>query len=446
MEEEPAEPEEAELPPGIDHEIAEGQTLWEIARSYSVPVIEIMEANHLRPRDVRRLRAGQTIRIPGATSVAVVADVAEPEELAPIEDGAYHRLGDGETLWDVARIYEVSLDTIMERNELDDDSVRLLRPGRALVIPGATERQVERVEADRAQALSASRPRGFRHTVNRGETMWDLSASFGVPVAEIMAANGLDEDGVRDLRAGTRLWIPGVDQDAGGRVTRRMTRLQERALTRARNLGLGTHEVARALLHGRVEARWTRAAAQGRADRLPGTLHWPVANGWFVRGFGSGEGGYHQAVDIMGRIGWNVRAAASGIVAYAGSEVPGYGNMVLMVHPGGWVTMYAHNSANAVVAGERVPLGGIVSEVGSTGISRGPHVHFELIFEGQNCDPAPLFRPGVRHRDGHMSPVARLEWRVGSERPGRIACARRRRHPHSRWVTHESFAEDAEGD
>lgn len=435
-----AEEEEPEgPPPGVDHEIQEGQTLWEIARSYGVSVADVMDANDMRPRDVRRLRAGQSLRIPGATEVVEVEEASEPEELPPIEDGAYHRLADGETLWDVARHYEVGLETLQARNELDDEAVRLLRPGQAVIVPGATERDVERVTASRdAQRDDEGDARGFRHTVSEGETIWDLAGAFGVTTGEIMAANGLDETSVRNLREGARLWIPGVERDAGGRVRRRLTGRQRRALVRARNLGLGTRQVASALLHGRVEARWVRAA-RGRRGRMPGTLRWPVTNGWFVRGYGSGEGGYHLAVDIMGRIGWNVRAAAPGIVGYAGDEVPGYGNLVMLVHPGGWVTMYAHNSANAVVAGQRVPRGGIIGEVGSTGISRGPHVHFEMMHDGKNCDPAVLFRPGIRHRDGHLSPIPRASWVRPGDPPERMRCHRRRRHPRSRWVVHESF-------
>ena len=87
--------------------------------------------------------------------------------------------------------------------------------------------------------------------------------------------------------------------------------------------------------------------------------------------------------------------AAPGIVAYSGDEVPGYGNMVMVVHPGGWVTMYAHNSANYVVAGERVPAGGVLAELGSTGISRGPHVHFELRHQGKVIDPFTGAAPGM---------------------------------------------------
>lgn len=444
--EEPAAPEVAELPPGVDHVVEEGQTLWVIARTYGVPVADIMSANAMRPRDLRRLRAGQRLRIPGASAPIAAAPAAppEPEELPPLTDGAYHRLGDGETLWDVARLYDATLEAIMERNALDDEAVRRLRPGRALVIPGATQRQVDRVQGDREAARAAAPPRrGFSHTVSRGETIWDLAGTFGVSVAEIMASNGLDEDGVRSLRDGARLWIPGVERDAGGRVRRQLSARQVRAAARARSLGLGSRDTASKLLRGQLEPRWVAAAGRGR---LPGHLRWPIANGWFVRGFGSGAGGYHLAVDIMGRIGWNVRAAAEGIVGYAGDEVPGYGNMVLLVHPGGWVTMYAHNSANSVVAGEQVPRGGIVGEVGSTGISRGPHVHFELIHDGQNCDPGPLFRPGVRHRDGRMGAVHRADWTNPRQRPPQVTCHRRRRHPESRWVSRESYAEDERGE
>ncbi len=433
------EPEPEGPPPGVDHTIEEGQTLWAIARAYDVSVNDIMEANEMRPRDVRRLRTGQTLRIPGAEEVVTITDAAEPEELPPVEDGAYHRLIDGETLWDVAHLYDVPMDDLMARNELDDDSVRLLRPGRSIVVPGVTERQVERATENREQSLAQNRAsRGFRHVVSRGETMWDLARMFGVTVSEIMAANGLDEAGVQGLQEGARLWIPGVERDTGGRVRRQLTQNQQRAMRRAERLGLGTRATATRLLRGQVEPRWI-AAAGGNRNRLPGHLRWPVTGGWFVRGYGSGEGGYHLAVDIMGRIGWNVRAAAPGVVGYSGDEVPGYGNLVMVVHPGGWVTMYAHNSANSVVAGQTVPRGGILGEVGSTGISRGPHVHFELMFDGNNCDPAQLFRPGVRHRDGHLSPIRHVPWTRPDRPPERLRCDRRRRHPRSRWVQHESF-------
>jgi murein DD-endopeptidase MepM/ murein hydrolase activator NlpD len=255
-----------------------------------------------------------------------------------------------------------------------------------------------------------------------------------------MAVNGLTRDAASALREGASILVPGVERDGAGRMRRPVRAGQQRALALARRLGLGDRRAATALLHGRPEPRWlvevNRGAPRGR---VPGTLRWPVGLGWFVRGYGSGEGGYHLATDIMGEIGWNVRAAAAGLVGYAGDEIPGYGNVVLLLHPGGWITMYAHNSVNYVVAGERVPAGAVLAEVGSTGISRGPHVHFEFIFEGQNCDPASLFRPGLRHPDGHLTPLTPRSWTDARDRPAEIRCHARMHHPRSRWVAHESF-------
>jgi murein DD-endopeptidase MepM/ murein hydrolase activator NlpD len=195
----------------------------------------------------------------------------------------------------------------------------------------------------------------------------------------------------------------------------------QRARLRAQRLGLGTRAAASALLRGMPEARWVSAAG-GAKDRLPGTLRWPVTKGWFVRGFGSGDDGHHLAVDIAGNTGWNVRAAADGIVGYADDGVKGYGNLIMLVHSGGLVTLYGHNSKLKVVPGQLVARGDVISEVGSTGISRGPHVHFEMMYRGEMCDPLSLFRPGVRHHDGHTSPLPKAIWRRPDKRPSAVEC------------------------
>lgn len=424
---------EAEAPePSVEHEVQEGQTLWEIATSYGVRTDDIMEASGLSPKDVRRLRPGHTLTIPGAEETVEVLSTSEREKrrresLPELDDGAYHFLAEGETLWDLARLYDVPMDDIMARNDFTDADARGLSSGEPVVVPGVAKEDI--------QETKPRKRRGIQHVLAPGETVWDLANAFQVSVAEIMSANGLSSEQITALRDGTELFIPGVKRDKGtGKIRRTRAPHQKRALAKAELLGLGTRRTAGQLLAGRVDERWIRAAGKGK---LPGTLRWPVTNGWFTRGFGSGMQGYHQAVDIMGEVGWNVRAAARGIVAYSGDGVRGYGNMVLMVHPGGWVTMYAHNSANFVVAGERVPRGGILAEVGSTGISRGPHVHFELIHAGHNCDPGPLFRPGIKHRSGKVNRSGQVVWRNPSKRPRSIDCGRRRRHPKSRWVVNE---------
>jgi murein DD-endopeptidase MepM/ murein hydrolase activator NlpD len=410
--------------PSVMHVVREGETLWDIARAYGVTVEAIQDASGLDDVAVRKLSKGAALRIPGASrTVDVQAAKANEHKLRepkPPPDGALHRLERGETLWDVARAYDVSIDTLLRRNGLSEDAMGELQIGQAIVVPGIKQSQVR-------QSAPGKKPRGLTHELAPGETVWDLARRYGVSVSELMAANRLTAEEVENIRDGKRIFVPGVEDDGKGRARRPFTPRQRKALNHAKRLGLGSVRAAGALLHGRVDRRWTIAAEN--AGRFPGTLKWPVAKGWFVRGYGSGHGGYHKAMDIMGRTGWNVRASAPGIVGYSGDEVPGFGNMVMVVHSGGFVTLYAHNSVNFVVAGELVQRGAILAEVGSTGRSMGPHVHFELIQGGQNCDSGPLLRPGVRHRSGKVARLDYTKWRNPLQRPSAIRCAKRQKHP-----------------
>jgi murein DD-endopeptidase MepM/ murein hydrolase activator NlpD len=197
---------------------------------------------------------------------------------------------------------------------------------------------------------------------------------------------------------------------------------------RAERLGLGSRSAASALLTGVVAPEWIDEANLG-GDVGDGQLRWPVQNGYFGRGYGSGENNYHLAVDIAGELHAAVGAAAPGIVGYVGHELRGYGNVVLVVHPGGWVTLYGHNERVVVSAGERVQQGQTIALLGSTGRSMGPHVHFELIYQGRNCDPLPF----VRHADvAHISaatPTKEVAWDPWTPKPRAVRCHKRMMHP-----------------
>jgi murein DD-endopeptidase MepM/ murein hydrolase activator NlpD len=209
---------------------------------------------------------------------------------------------------------------------------------------------------------------------------------------------------------------------------------------RAARLGLGDMKAAGKLLSGRTEASWVRAAGAGAG--LTGTLRFPVTKGHVARGFGTGKGGYHQAVDIAGELGAKVYAAAPGIVAYADDGVSGYGNMIVLVHPGGQITTYAHNQKNLVVAGARVLRGALIARLGSTGLSKGPHVHFELLFDGKNCDPMPLFRPAARRRNGEPASSVLSIWKQANKRPKSVQCNPRKHHPDFADKTRASEVDD----
>jgi murein DD-endopeptidase MepM/ murein hydrolase activator NlpD len=150
------------------------------------------------------------------------------------------------------------------------------------------------------------------------------------------------------------------------------------------------------LLNGGFPDAWGDSV--GRGDQ-PGYLQWPLPDRGLGRGFGSDDG-RHLAIDATAPIGTPVHVMAPGIVGYADNGVKGYGNLVMVVHAGGWVTLYAHLDKFKVEPGQRVRRGDVIALSGNTGISRGPHLHFALIVRGEPRDPMKYMRgmPERSHR------------------------------------------------
>jgi murein DD-endopeptidase MepM/ murein hydrolase activator NlpD len=112
---------------------------------------------------------------------------------------------------------------------------------------------------------------------------------------------------------------------------------------------------------------------------------WPV-NGAVTSGYGQRWGRLHAGVDIAAGFGTTIAAAASGTVIHAG-WLGGYGNLVVVDHGGGLSTAYAHQQQIYVSIGQSVSQGQALGEVGSTGNSTGPHLHFEVRINGTAVDP-----------------------------------------------------------
>jgi len=98
---------------------------------------------------------------------------------------------------------------------------------------------------------------------------------------------------------------------------------------------------------------------------------------------------FHSGVDIGARMGEPIYAANAGTVIVSGFNTGGYGNYIMVDHGGGYVTLYAHNSSNAVSVGQTVAKGQVIGYVGSTGASTGPHLHFEVRVNGSAVNPLP---------------------------------------------------------
>jgi len=165
------------------------------------------------------------------------------------------------------------------------------------------------------------------------------------------------------------------------------------AQQRAAALHLGALETVGQLIRQGPRPDWVRAAGGPDADAQ---ASWPVPIGKLGRGFGyvrreELKDRIHAGLDIVAPRGSPIVAIRPGIVAYSDNRVRGYGNLLVIVHANGEVSLSAHCQRIFVFAGQHVTRGQIVAEVGMTGLALGPHLHFELRVGGAPSDPAPLF-------------------------------------------------------
>jgi murein DD-endopeptidase MepM/ murein hydrolase activator NlpD len=133
---------------------------------------------------------------------------------------------------------------------------------------------------------------------------------------------------------------------------------------------------------------------------------WPVA-GRLMDGFArrtdpfSGEGSFHKGVDITAPTGTSVRTTADGVVVQAEMVAGGYGRLVIVDHPGGFQTYYAHLSKILVRAGQELRRGEVIGLVGSSGRTTAPHLHYEVHVGGAPVNPYKYLANSAVFRQTH---------------------------------------------
>jgi murein DD-endopeptidase MepM/ murein hydrolase activator NlpD len=133
-------------------------------------------------------------------------------------------------------------------------------------------------------------------------------------------------------------------------------------------------------------------------DMLPNSSPVSVAfnsssYGWRIDPF-NGEKAFHEGLDFPAAVGTRINAAAGGIVSFAGPSAD-YGKLIKIDHGSGLETRYAHSSKLFVTVGQRVEKGQEIAEIGNTGRSTGPHLHYEIRFNGNALDPRRYLKASI---------------------------------------------------
>jgi murein DD-endopeptidase MepM/ murein hydrolase activator NlpD len=283
----------------------------------------------------------------------------------------------GETIESIARKYGVPASAISETNGFREGA--LLRPGQRVVIPRYVSASA--THAAPPQASAAPRAAENVHIVEPGESMMGIARKHGLTITALARANNIQP--YAKISIGDRLTIPG-----GGRVAARQTSAPQVAQPRT----VPVEKVASALPQSaRVatpEHQTTESVTQTAeaAGSMP-SFRWPV-KGRIIAGFGAkSNGAQNDGINLAVPEGTPIKAADDGVVAYAGNELKGYGNLVLIRHANGFVSAYANASELLVKRGDTIKRGQVIANAGQTGNVTSPQLHFEIRKGATPVDP-----------------------------------------------------------
>ena len=288
------------------------------------------------------------------------------------DGGSPVTVGYGESIETIARKYGVPASAIRQANGISDAGA--VKPGQRVVIP-------RYVSASAPQASPPPRSAESVHIVGPGESLIGIARKHGVTLTALARANNIQP--YAKISIGDRLTIPGGRPVAARQpVAPQVAQPRTVAVERVASAPVQTARVATPETHTTESVTQTAEAA----GSMP-SFRWPV-KGRIIAGFGPRpNGAQNDGINLAVPEGTPIRAADDGVVAYAGNELKGYGNLVLIRHSDGYVSAYANASKLLVKRGDTVKRGQVIAHAGQTGNVTSPQLHFEIRKGSTPVDP-----------------------------------------------------------
>lgn len=286
------------------------------------------------------------LRVPMYGGVTMVQSVAEIT-VAP-----------GDTLYSLAQMYGTTVDALARENNLSVPYA--LSVGQKLKVPVEKESGAVQTVAVPADANTTTRVELSEITVAAGDTLYSLSRRYSVPVNDLAVMNNLSAPFA--LSVGQKLKVPDLSSAPVRSV----------ATTKVDSATVPVAKPKEKISSDPTQKLPTIGA------RSSSKFSWPV-RGRVLSAYGAkGDGLFNDGINIAAARGTTVGAAENGVIAYAGNEVKGMGNLIIIQHSGGWMTVYAHLDSMTVRRGNKVSVGQKIGTVGETGKVDEPQLHFEI--------------------------------------------------------------------
>ena len=317
------------------------------------------------------------------TGSVVTRNTAAPPPPKPAgawtwDGGAPVTVGYGESVELIAKKYGVPVSALLETNGITNTTS--VKPGQRLVIPRYVSSSAPQAAAVSVQTTDTV------HIVQPGESLTGIARHHGVTVTVLARANNIQP--YAKVNAGDRITVP----DSHLAATRQ-SQYQSPAPQLAHPRTVPVERVAsvpaqNARVATQVSEKTESVVAAAEATGGIPSFRWPV-KGRVIAGFGPKTGGaQNDGINLAVPEGTPVKAADDGVVAYAGNELKGYGNLVLIRHANGFVSAYAHASELLVKRGDTIKRGQVIAHAGQTGNVTSPQLHFEIRKGSTPVDPA----------------------------------------------------------
>lgn len=297
------------------------------------------------------------------------------------DGGSPVTVGYGETVESIARKHGVPVSALMQTNGIREPGQ--IRPGQRLVIP----RYVS-TSPKNAPSYAAAHPKtdGSVHVVQSGETLMSISRHNGVTLTALAQANHINPN--KKLSVGDRLTIPAGGYKVAASQPAPAPKVSQPRTVASEKIKVASAPAIQNAHVAKEEPRTTDTVVKTAepSGAMP-SFRWPV-RGRVIAGFGSKPNGtQNDGINLAVPEGTPVKAADDGVVAYAGNELKGYGNLVLIRHSNGFVSAYAHASQLLVKRGDTIKRGQVIAHAGQTGNVTSPQLHFEIRKGSTPVDP-----------------------------------------------------------
>lgn len=368
--------------------------LPQYSRPHSAPIVS---APLSQPAAVGTSGGGRGVAsyAPPSSSPIETTASATPRSVAATsgysrEGGTTIIVGTADTLDVISKRYNVPSSEILKANGYGGP--RVLQPGQQLVIPRRMAQANPPVLSNAPSTKVAAGLPASVHVVKSGDTLMNLSRRHNIAPAQLAAANNIPV--TTQLKIGTKINIPGGKAVAAAPASQVVAEAPKPAVAApaAKPVAVASAEpqqkarVASETAAADLPEAQSPVKAADATNAVP-TFRWPV-RGRVITAYGAkANGKQNDGINVAVPEGTPIKAAEDGVVAYSGSELKGYGNLILVRHSNGYVTAYAHASELMVKRGDTIKRGQIIAKSGQTGEVGSPQLHFEIRKGSSAVDP-----------------------------------------------------------